>query len=785
MLNALPTNFASSPLRGGISAIETIHADIAVIGGGIAGVMAALAAKRENNNVLLIEPSNVLGGQGTTGGVAGFCGDTKNTNTLFAELIRRMLEYEGFIEAWDPKEDRRAYDLEWCAFYLQEMIIEREVEALLHSRVISVETSACRKNPGRTRIQRLLISTAGGLLSCEPGFVIDASGSAIAAVLAGLPVEHLGANEQLPMSLYFTLWDTGRKVRPVLPDGCIRWRNDDEIPMTSVHPFPSGKTEVKMKVTGFDAADGRGRSRAEIFARRQMHSLIYYLQTTGFRGKVFDQHVLSSVSRGIGVREERRIIGEHVLTESEVRHSVVFPDAVAVGTYHLDYHWPDKMQRAGTGITDALEPYHIPLRMMIPRGASNLLVPGRGASGDQMAMSSFRVMATAAQMGFAAGKAAVRCLQYNETLETLDIAALQEEIRTGGQSLDLSDYGIYLRNERIVREFVFEEDLPFAACHASSIARLSNGGFLAAWFAGTKEGAEDVSIWISLRSAGVWSKPIRMERACGEAHWNPVLFVSPQDGSIHLYFKTGKRVYDWVTRESVSRDEGRNWSKAVRVGDGKDQPFGPVKNKPIVLRSGVWLAPNSVEIQESRDVCKWNARVDISRDEGKTWSHGALLDIGRISGWGVIQPALWESGPDRVHMLLRSRCGFVCYSESRDGGISWSPAQATELPATDSGLDVARLDDGTIAAVCNPSQSEARSPLSVFLSFDNGRTWTRKLDIETGDGEFSYPSIIPTRSGMAIVYTWKRKRIAFWHGSQEQCRDEVHFRGAIQEVDKP
>jgi hypothetical protein len=241
-------------------------------------------------------------------------------------------------------------------------------------------------------------------------------------------------------------------VAPVLPEGCPRWSHDAEIPMTSLHRFPSGKVEVKMKVVGFDAADGFGRSAAEIFARRQMHGLIHYLQTVGYRGHKLDTHVLASVSRGIGVREERRIVGEYVLTEADARRAAVFADAVAVNTYHLDYHWPDRMQRAGTGITDMLDPHHLPLRMMIPRGAKNLLVPGRGASGDQMAMSAFRVMAVVAQMGYAAGHAARLCLETACDPLRLDVPRLQAAIEAGGQSLDLSSYGEYLGGDRLTDE---------------------------------------------------------------------------------------------------------------------------------------------------------------------------------------------------------------------------------------------------------------------------------------------------------------------------------------------
>ena len=102
----------------------------------MAGVMSALAAKNPDNSVLIIEPSNVLGGQGTAGGVAGFCGDTENTNEVFRELVN-TLHRQGLISDYDPTADRRPYELEWCAFFLQEMVRKAEIEILLHARVIA------------------------------------------------------------------------------------------------------------------------------------------------------------------------------------------------------------------------------------------------------------------------------------------------------------------------------------------------------------------------------------------------------------------------------------------------------------------------------------------------------------------------------------------------------------------------------------------------------------------------------------------------------------------------
>ena len=767
---------------------QALSADIVVVGGGMAGIMAALAAKESRNRVLLIEPSNVLGGQGTAGGVAGFCGDTQKVNAPFAELIQRLSAHPGQIDPWRPNDDRRSYDLEWCAFNLQEMTVAKGVDVLLHSRVVGLETTVdtAQGEVAPFGINRLLVSTSGGTVAISPRIVIDASGGCIVPILAGLPVEHLGANRQLPMSLYFTLWDTGRAVEPVLPANCPIWRSDEEIPMTSLHFLPGGKVEVKMKVVGFDAADGGGRSDAEIFARRQMHALIYYLQTKGYQGRRLATHILAGVSRSIGIREERRIIGEHVLTEDEVRRECTFDDAVAVGTYHIDFHWPDKMQRAGTGITDQLNPYHLPLRMMIPLRALNVLVPGRGASGDQMAMSSFRVMATVAQMGFAAGKAARQFVARGlDDIRKVDMASLQRDIEKGGQSLDLSDYGAYLKSSRLTEEHIFDHkgsSLPFESCHASTIIRLRNGAFLAAWFGGVKEGTTDVSIWLAERRMGRWSVPRLLPRAVDDAHWNPVLFVSPVDGAIHLYFKTGKDPETWRTWQVISRDDGQTWGQAhLLMGGGKGEsdgtPYGPVKNKPIALKSGVWLAPNSIEVRDAAGARRWDARVDRSIDNGVTWLHGPLLEVDHnaVSGPGIIQPTLWETRPGHVHMFIRSTCGYICRSDSSDGGLTWSPVQITDIPSPDSGLDAAMLEDGTLALVCNPCPpgSNLRYPLSILLSSDNGRTWTRRLDLETEPGEYSYPAIISTPTGMAITYTWHRKTIAFWHGSTERCTQAV------------
>lgn len=550
------------------TSVSDLKPNLVVVGGGMAGVMAALAAKTPQNRVLLLEPSNVLGGQGTAGGVAGFCGDTARVNRPFAELVAQLARHD-FIEPYRPNEDRRAYDLEWCAFFLQEMVAAQGIDILLHTRVVGAEADAGRVNS-------LTLSTVGGLCTVAPRFVIDASGACVVPILTRFPVMHEGANRQLPMSLYFTLWDSGRKVTPVLPEGCPRWQDENEIPMTSLHRFPSGKVEVKMKVVGFDAAAGLSRSAAEIFARRQMHALIFFLQTVGYRGRKLDTHVLASVSRGIGVREERRIVGEHVLTEAEARRAVVFPDAVAVNTYHIDFHWPDRAQRAGTGITDTLDPHHLPLRMLIPQGARNLLVAGRGASGDQTAMSAFRVMAVVAQMGFAAGLAARQCLERNCELAAIDVPALQAAIEAGGQSLDLSNYGEYLRCDLFAHEVACTASADPAVFTDLTIGQQRNACFRVTWRRPDGNSAA-AGTWSVERREKKWSTATRVE--AGAARDIGRRSIALDDGRLARGVIEGGAL-----RVDLSADGGTTWSRGCDLAGGCDAAAAPAM---VATRTGV------------------------------------------------------------------------------------------------------------------------------------------------------------------------------------------------------
>lgn len=305
--------------------------------------------------------------------------------------------------------------------------------------------------------------------------------------------------------------------------------------------------------------------------------------------------------------------------------------------------------------------------------------------------------------------------------------------------------------------------MPFENCHASYLAVLPNGEVLVVFFAGTREGADDVTIWGARRVNGAWSAPFEIVNDGDVPHWNPVLMIHERE--LLLYYKVGKPIQDWMTRIVRSQDNGVTWSASAELVTGDRGGRGPVRNKIIVLSNGTWLAPASTEAGI------WASFVDRSEDQGKSWVRSCDIRIPELEQVrpnfkqkrGIIQPTLWESAPGQVHMLLRSSEGHIYRSDSTDGGYTWCDAYETELPNNNSGIDVVRLPNGALVLCYNPVGLNwgARTPICVTVSRDNGQTWGEELVLENADGEFSYPAIIAEGNEIYLTYTWKRTNIAF------------------------
>jgi predicted neuraminidase len=229
-----------------------------------------------------------------------------------------------------------------------------------------------------------------------------------------------------------------------------------------------------------------------------------------------------------------------------------------------------------------------------------------------------------------------------------------------------------------------------------------------------------------------------------------VLFRS-RSKLLFLFYKAGPNPMSWSAFIRRSADGGKTWDKAEQLPAGL---LGPIKNKPIQRRDGAILAGTSVESHRA-----WACWLERSTDDGRTWRRFGPIAV-PDHPYGIIQPTLLERGDGTLVALCRSRgLGFICRSESADAGETWSPARPTELLNPNSGIDGVRAADGDWYLAYNPTK-EARTPLVLARSADEGKTWKTVATLEDETGEYSYPAIIQAGDGrLHVTYTWNRRHI--------------------------
>jgi hypothetical protein len=373
----------------------TYRYDVCVLGGGPAGVAAAIAAARNGASTLLIEQYGCLGGMGTVGSVNVFM-TYEHAGGIFREVLQKLDELGG----------RRGscFDVAKMQVALDQMVQDAGVKVLLYTRGIAALTAPGRPWRGQPRntVTGLLIHNKSGIQLVTAKVFIDCTGDADLAAWAGAPFEVGRPQDGLtqPMTMIFRMGGCTYKGGPLrqYPELKDYWVS------YAFNPNPGEITLNMTRIHGRSGINGEDMTQATIEGRREVLKAVELLKK---HVPGFENAYLIELPQQIGVRETRRIIGATVLTGDQCVKGMTRGDTIARCKYDIDIHDP-----TGTGATiRRLEkPYDIPYRSLLPRGVDNLLVAGRPISADHVAHSSLRIQPTCYAIGQAAGTAAAVCV---------------------------------------------------------------------------------------------------------------------------------------------------------------------------------------------------------------------------------------------------------------------------------------------------------------------------------------------------------------------------------------
>lgn len=413
--------------------------DLIVAGGGLAGVGAAVAAARQNLSVMIVEKSNSLGGALAGALVFPFCpyrsyNTAENKGKLLSDGIFTEMR-ERYAEKTGNKVDIN-FDTEYFKFVLDDMVTEEKIDVLFHATVYDVSTA------GRS-VTGILVATKAGSMELEADFFIDATGDGDIFYLAGC--DYLLGREKdnlcQPMTTCFRLCgvDLNKYTEEIagLQELYKQYRAEGKIknPRENILIFDGlgdGMLHFNTtRIVKMDPTNPLQISIAEIEARKQICEMVDFLKKNS---QAFKNAVISSVASQIGVRESRKLEGEHILTADELFDRVMFEDSIALGNYDVDIHSP-----SGTGTVmkrfDRKYYYSIPYRSLLPKEYDNLLVAGRCISATHEAQSSIRIMPICVCLGEAAGTAIGLAKNTASNTHTLDVKTLQKTLTENGAQI--------------------------------------------------------------------------------------------------------------------------------------------------------------------------------------------------------------------------------------------------------------------------------------------------------------------------------------------------------------
>jgi len=416
-----------------------IQTDLCVVGGGLAGMCAAIAAAREGIRVVLMQERPVLGGNASSEirmWVCGAHGDNNRETGIIEEI-----SLENYYR--NPTKNYFIWDTVLYDFAIR----EKNLTLLMNCACMDAETEQGNFPFGRDkRIVKVTgyQMTTQTFIDVEADYFADCSGDSILAPLTGAEFRmgREGKNDHGE--------PTHVEVKDDLTMGmsCLMQGRETNKPVKFTPPTWSTKLT------------------AENFKDRNLNIYktwenYWYLELGGNRDTIRDteeiakeliplalgtwDHIKNSGEHKAdnweldflgflpGKRESRRMVGEYIITANDVLNNTQFDDVVAFGGWPMDDHFPDGFYHKGRPNTNILPeyPYQIPYRCLYSKNVSNLFFAGRNISMTHMAMSSIRVMATCSLLGQAVGTAAAVASAYGLTPHGVyleRIAEVQEKL---------------------------------------------------------------------------------------------------------------------------------------------------------------------------------------------------------------------------------------------------------------------------------------------------------------------------------------------------------------------
>lgn len=416
--------------------------NVVVVGGGFAGIGAALAAARSGKKVLLIEQSGALGGAAINSLVMPYMPFYTNvmkengkverkflTRGIFEEINKRL----SVSNKYNVIDDFADFDSEYLKIILDRMMKEYGVDILFHTTLCDVDKT------GR-KINAIEVVSVAGKNKIEGDCFVDATGDGNLSVFAGCEFDLGRPQDSLcqPMTLCFRVsnvcYEDFIKQKPEILKLYREYQAEGKIknPRENVLTFkPLIDNMVHFnstRIVKLNPTDPFDLSCAEMEAREQMLELFNFLRDN-FSSFKNAQIAISASS--IGVRESRMVKGEHKLTCKEILATTKFDTAIAAGNYDIDIHNPEG---GGTHhlFFKAGEYYTIPYGSIVAKDCDNLLVAGRCISCDHETQASIRIMPICCSTGEAAGVAAALLSEKGGAAKDLDVKQIQKILVENG-----------------------------------------------------------------------------------------------------------------------------------------------------------------------------------------------------------------------------------------------------------------------------------------------------------------------------------------------------------------